>query len=901
MLLQKLKNCLSSAIFVSISTVLIFSNQSFAEQVTLGDFNGTLTTKVSSGFSVRTEDNDCKLVSGSQNTLTDAQKALIGGTPHSGNGGCNIKIYDSSGTQATKVIDIGGVNGDDGRLNFPDAGDFVDFGQSMSIGFDGRNASGIGINVSASILYNPLLDVNNAAFKALTGEAQDHLETQIELGNAYVTAPVSNNMDITVGNYVQSQGVTALFPIGVNVVNPVSLPILRSPAAELKDALLPQPMIGLTGYSDDGVTVEAYYQLSQKEVVLDSAGSFFGSELVGVGDNTGALNSPFYNELAVPFGAVYFNIVECLDGVDVYDATHGCDGLGRETDHVWATDSDGNHTDDSYKAGYDLQNTLWANSSVVLQTLTGSADIDDTLESAAAGINANWGAALTARGIGASAGAAGADDFTNATLETAFQRYYSQYPGVGNHRGLVNIFTAPKELADDDGQYGINLTGYLDDVGQGVEWGLYFNNSHSNTPRVRFLAIADGYATDMYSLLAALSSQVNYLDANSDTAATEAVVDDLEAFLGGISYGKTICEALITGAEAGTFANSTHLHDPAKCYGLANAAGANSTLETAAMGAAATLSFPGAARLQQYYPEDIQTFGGSISTVIDGMTANVEVAYRPDFPLQIDDGQLFNNIIDSTGGSMIQAFATYGAAAAAGHPSAGTAAGVLATNKWSSQPNCDLSSTTGNLSSEMSGYVECDGTAEFDVITVNANFARSLTASDPIVKNAGADGGFWLLDIGVVKVDGLNDDQGLVKSNQFYSGHDVYANGCKDAAGTSLLSFQKNTLFGSTYCEDNSGPDETSMAYKIRGGLTYNNFNNSPWTFSPSFGFNHGLGNAPTSIGGWVEDNMSASLSANFNNSSVDVGLSYVAQLGAAEDNSSADKDYLSASISYAF
>ena len=126
------------------------------------------------------------------------------------------------------------------------------------------------------------------------------------------------------------------------------------------------------------------------------------------------------------------------------------------------------------------------------------------------------------------------------------------------------------------------------------------------------------------------------------------------------------------------------------------------------------------------------------------MTANVEVAYRPDFPLQIDDGQLFNNIIDSTGGSMIQAFATYGAALQAGHPQAATAGAVLATNKWSSQPNCDISSTTGNLSSEMSGYVECDGTAEFDVITVNANFARSLTASDPIVKN-GADGGSGFL------------------------------------------------------------------------------------------------------------------------------------------------------------
>jgi hypothetical protein len=206
------------------------------------------------------------------------------------------------------------------------------------------------------------------------------------------------------------------------------------------------------------------------------------------------------------------------------------------------------------------------------------------------------------------------------------------------------------------------------------------------------------------------------------------------------------------------------------------------------------------------------------------------------------------------------------------------------------------------MSTEMSGYVECDGTAEFDVLTFNSNFSSLLAGSDPIVVSSGADSGYWLLDIGVVHVEGLNDAQGLVKSNQFQSGYDVYKNGCKDQAGTTILSFQANALFGSDYCENNAGPDSTAIAYKIRGGLTYNNFNNSPWTFSPSIGFNHdAIGNAPTTIGGFVEDRMSASVTAAFNNGNTDVSLSYVSQMGDAEVNSSTDKDYLSASISYTF
>jgi hypothetical protein len=79
--------------------------------------------------------------------------------------------------------------------------------------------------------------------------------------------------------------VTALLPIGVNVVNPVNLPLLRSPGAQLKDALLPQAMVGVNAYLDGGITLDAYYQLEQKAVEIDAAGSFYGSDIVGVGSS----------------------------------------------------------------------------------------------------------------------------------------------------------------------------------------------------------------------------------------------------------------------------------------------------------------------------------------------------------------------------------------------------------------------------------------------------------------------------------------------------------------------------------------------------------------------------------------------------------------------------------------
>ena len=104
-------------------------------------------------------------------------------------------------------------------------------------------------------------------------------------------------------------------------------------------------------------------------------------------------------------------------------------------------------------------------------------------------------------------------------------------------------------------------------------------------------------------------------------------------------------------------------------------------------GALATLGFTNAARYQIYYPEDIQTFGASISTGVGPWATNYEIAYRPDFPFQVSVPQLLLNVIDSTGETMIQSLATSAPTSAANQASIQDA-NELSLNKWSSQPNC---------------------------------------------------------------------------------------------------------------------------------------------------------------------------------------------------------------------
>jgi hypothetical protein len=120
---------------------------------------------------------------------------------------------------------------------------------------------------------------------------------------------------------------------------------------------------------------------------------------------------------------------------------------------------------------------------------------------------------------------------------------------------------------------------------------------------------------------------------------------------------------------------------------------------------------------------------------------------------------------------------------------------------------------------------------------------------------------------------------------------------------THLASAQTDPLFGNgSYCESKNNADDLALTYRLIGSATYNNFQNTAWSFSPSFVWSHDpSGYGPTSLGGFVEGRQSLSLSGNFSKGDTSIGMSYVNQLGDELDNTSFDRDYISANVSYAF
>ena len=165
----------------------------------------------------------------------------------------------------------------------------------------------------------------------------------------------------------------------------------------------------------------------------------------------------------------------------------------------------------------------------------------------------------------------------------------------------------------------------------------------------------------------------------------------------------------------------------------------------------------------------------------------------------------------------------------------------------------------------------------------------------------------------MVHIADLNNANGYVARGGSSQGGDN-PDKCMGAFGSSMTytatksvdalgAAQVDALFGNGgYCEDNPGAGATSLSYRLIGSATYNNFANSQWSVSPNVAWSHDpSGYGPSSLGGFVEGRMSLALGMNARKGAVSASLSYVNQMGDAEDNLSLDKDTLAASISYAF
>ncbi|MGE7957303.1 DUF1302 domain-containing protein [Pseudomonas sp. NPDC089530] len=102
----------------------------------------------------------------------------------------------------------------------------------------------------------------------------------VDLLDAYVFGDfelAEHSLNLRAGNQVVNWGEGLYLQNGINAVNPVDLAALRRPGSQLKEALLPVPMLygnlGLT----DSLSLEAFYQLQWRQSVLEGCGTYFAS------------------------------------------------------------------------------------------------------------------------------------------------------------------------------------------------------------------------------------------------------------------------------------------------------------------------------------------------------------------------------------------------------------------------------------------------------------------------------------------------------------------------------------------------------------------------------------------------------------------------------------------------
>ena len=337
------------------------------------------------------------------------------------------------------------------------------------------------------------------------------------------------------------------------------------------------------------------------------------------------------------------------------------------------------------------------------------------------------------------------------------------------------------------------------------------------------------------------------------------------------------------------------------------------------------------------FPEDLQVVSVSGSTNIGGTTVQAEIAYRPDFPLATGAGNQINQLNDKNGANdalnMVSVAGGYASTAgAAGFNALATAVCTVAnggtpctaTNAFYAGLGAYERSTLGNVL-DANGNETTDLTSryyskpfvKYDTISGTLGTTTSFQASHPVTVGLGADSSVFLSEIGFVRVQGMNDTRyGHIARGGWNEGAASATDKCLGAFGTArntlatagaaitnIGSGVVDPLFGNGgYCESKPGADDFALTYRLIGAATYNNINNSQWSFSPNFAWSHDPhGYAPSSLGGFVEGRQSLSLGANFSRNNLSVSTSYVDYMGDELSALTADKDYLSLAVSYAF
>lgn len=114
----------------------------------------------------------------------------------------------------------------------------------------------------------------------LTDEARDDLRFQARLLDLWVSKSFSvgdQQARLRVGNQVISWGESLFLPGGINATNALDVMRLSQPGVQLKEAVLPAPMLSLATGLGNGLNLEAYVQAGWNKSYIAPVGSYWSN------------------------------------------------------------------------------------------------------------------------------------------------------------------------------------------------------------------------------------------------------------------------------------------------------------------------------------------------------------------------------------------------------------------------------------------------------------------------------------------------------------------------------------------------------------------------------------------------------------------------------------------------
>lgn len=207
-----------------------------------GAISGSFDTTVSTGVSARTQGHDHRLI-GVNN----------GGTANS-------------------------INGDNGNLNY-EKGDITSANVKATHELS-LNAGDFGFFGRASYFYDTAIMDGDTARTDLGTEAKGRAGRDFELLDAYVFGDFDvGDVPVTlrVGNQVLSWGESTFIQNGINTINPIDVTKFRVAGAEVREGLIPVPIIDVNVGLTDKFSIEGFLQLEWENTEIEPEGTFFST------------------------------------------------------------------------------------------------------------------------------------------------------------------------------------------------------------------------------------------------------------------------------------------------------------------------------------------------------------------------------------------------------------------------------------------------------------------------------------------------------------------------------------------------------------------------------------------------------------------------------------------------